>query len=72
MRNMTKKKIRSATTLELAIRMNYLFAKSDSLPAGEGISLADATECLDIDKELRHRLAKCLGREDWIYGRGVK
>jgi len=57
--NMTKKQIHEAGTEELAIRMDALFASTENV---EDVSLADAKECVEIDRVLKARLFKALVR----------
>lgn len=59
--NMTKKEIREASTMELAIRMNALFVSTED--DVENIPLAAAKECVEIDAELKKRLYKALVRK---------
>ena len=58
--NLTKKQIREASALELVLRRDYLFALEESTPEDQGVSMADARECVAIDAELRCRLKKHL------------
>ena len=59
--NMTKKEIREASTMELAIRMNALISSTENNI--EGVSLIDAKELVEIDAELKKRLYKALARK---------
>lgn len=58
--NLTKEQIQNASALELVVRRDFLFALEESTSDGTGVSMADARECVAIDKELRRRLKKLL------------
>lgn len=57
-RNLTNKKIRKASTLELIFRMNCLHTENDRRPEDAGIPLTDIWEANAIVKELRRRLGR--------------
>lgn len=59
-KNLTKKQIQEATTMELVLRTNALYALSDRRPKDASTPVADIREAKAIDEEIRLRLYKIL------------
>ena len=57
-KNLTNKKIRKASALELIFRMNCLHEASARRPEDAGVPMRDIWEAVAIVKELRHRLGR--------------
>lgn len=58
----TKKQIREATTMELALRFNCLILIGETVDAKD-ISVADAKELIWIEDELHKRIIKVIGHD---------
>jgi len=57
-KNLTNKRIRKATTLELIFRMNCLHTECKRRPEDAGIPKTDLWEAVAIAKELKRRLGR--------------
>jgi hypothetical protein len=60
--NLTKKTVRQAPTLELAMRFNRLLQTAETMPA-HVLTMADAREVLWIEDELHRRLLVAIGHD---------
>jgi len=54
-KNLTKKQIQKASSMELTFRMNFLHALAESRSQDDAVPMEDIREAVEINAELRRR-----------------